>query len=81
MSASRLYYDALSVELEEIKGRMEADSDIIEYYKDRDIIPVETLLQEARLKLEEAETQIGMFIRAKQKKTMEIEGEVKANKK
>lgn len=74
-------YDALSVELEEIKGRMEADSDIIEYYKDRDIIPVETLLQEARLKLEEAETQIAMFIRAKQQKTMEIEGEVKANKK
>lgn len=74
-------YDALSVELEEIKGRMEADSDIIEYYKDRDIIPVETLLQEARLKLEEAETQIDMFIRAKQQKTMEIESEVKANKK
>lgn len=74
-------YDALSVELEEIKGRMEADSGIIEYYKDRDIIPVETLLQEARLKLEEAETQIGMFIRAKQQKTMEIESEVKANKK
>lgn len=74
-------YDALSAELKEIKGRMEADSNIIEYYKDRDIIPVETLLQEARLKLEEAETQIGMFIRAKQQKTMEIEGEVKANKK
>lgn len=74
-------YDALSVELEEIKGRMEADSGIIEYYKDRDIIPVETLLQEARLKLEEAENQISMFIRAKQQKTMEIESEVKANKK
>lgn len=74
-------YDALSVELEEIKGRMEADSGIIEYYKDRDIIPVETLLQEAGLKLEEAENQISMFIRAKQQKTMEIESEVKANKK
>ncbi len=74
-------YDTLNEELEDIKDRMEADASIIEYYMDHDIQPVEKLLEEAKLKLEEAEKQIRLFIQAKQKKTMEIEAEVKSNKK
>ena len=74
-------YAALEAELADIQSRMEADESIIEFYKDRDITPVEVLLQEAKLKLEEAELQIKLFIEAKQKKTSDIEGEIKSNKK
>jgi len=72
-------YESLEAELEEVKSRMEADEAIIEHYKDQDVMPIETIFQEIRLKLEEAESQIRFFIEAKQKKTMEIESEIKAN--
>lgn len=74
-------YAALEVDIEEVKSRMKADASIIEHYKDQDITPIETLLQEIYAKLEEAETQIRVFIEAKQKMTMEIESEIKMNKK
>lgn len=72
--------DALQEELEELKSRMEADAAVIEYYQEQNLAEVEALLQEARLKLESAEEQIKRFIQEKQRKTMEIESEVKANK-
>lgn len=74
-------YASLEQELEEIKLRMDADASIIEHYKDKDVMPIEILFQEVNLKLEEAESQIRLFIEAKQRKTMEIEGEIKSNKK
>ena len=74
-------YASLEQELEEIKARMDADASIIEHYKDKDVMPIEILFQEVNLKLEEAESQIRLFIEAKQRKTMEIEGEIKSNKK
>ena len=74
-------YASLEQELEEIKSRMDADASIIEHYKDKDVMPIEILFQEVNLKLEEAESQIRLFIEAKQRKTMEIEGEIKSNKK
>ena len=73
-------YESLETELEEVKSRMEADEAIIEHYKDQDVMPIEVIFQEIRLKLEEAEAQIRFFIEAKQKKTMEIESEIKANR-
>ena len=60
---------------------MEADASIIEHYKDQDVMPIEIILKEVSLKLEDAEKQIQFFIEAKQRKTMEIENEIKSNKK
>lgn len=73
-------YAALEGELNDLKSRMEADSVVLEYYQDRDVIPVETILREVQLKLTEAEEQIRFFVEAKQKKTMEIEKEIKSTK-
>ena len=74
-------YASLEHDLAEIKARMEADISVIEHYKDQDVVPVEIIFEEIRLKLEKAEEQIRFFIEAKQKKTMEIENEIKSNKK
>ena len=73
-------YASLEKELEDIKAQMDADASIIEHYKDQDVIPIEIIFQEIRMKLEEAESQIRFFIEAKQRKTMEIENEIKSNK-
>lgn len=74
-------YASLEKELDEIKSRMEADASVIDHYKEQDVMPIEIIFQEIRLKLEEAEEQIRFFIEAKQRKTMEIENEIKSNKK
>ena len=73
-------YASLEKELEDIKAQMDADASIIEHYKDQDVMPIEIIFQEIRMKLEEAESQIRFFIEAKQRKTMEIENEIKSNK-
>ena len=74
-------YESFEKELDEVKSRMKADASIIEHYKDQDVMPIEIIFQEVRLKLEEAEEQIRLFIEAKQRKTMEIEREIKSTKK
>ena len=74
-------YASFEQELEDYKSRLDADASIIEQYKDQDVMPIEILFQEIRLKLEEAEEQIRFFIEAKQRKTMDIENEIKSNKK
>lgn len=74
-------YASFEQELEDYKSRLDADTSIIEHYKDQDVMPIEIIFQEIRLKLEEAEEQIRFFIEAKQHKTMEIENEIKSNKK
>lgn len=74
-------YAAFEQELEDYKSRLDADVSIIEHYKDQDVIPLEVIFQEIRFKLDEAEEQIRYFIEAKQQKTMEIENEIKSNRK
>lgn len=74
-------YATFEQELEDYKSRLDADASIIEHYKDQDVMPIEIILKEVSLKLEEAEEQIRFFIEAKQRKTMEIENEIKSNKK
>lgn len=73
-------YSALTDDIEEMKSRMKADAAVVEYYKDRDITPIETLFDEINAKLDEAEVQIRLFIEAKQRKTMEIESAIKSDK-
>lgn len=74
-------YASLERELAEYKARMEADEHVIAHYRDQDVTPIEAIFREIALKLDEAENQIRFFIEAKQRKTMEIESEIKANKK
>ena len=67
-------YQQAEVQLEECKTQLEIDKRVLEYYKDKDVKPVEEIFKEIQQKLEEAEKQIALFIQAQQKKTMEIEG-------
>ena len=67
-------YQQAEVQLEECKTQLEIDKRVLEYYKDKDVKPVEEIFKEIQQKLDEAEKQIALFIQARQKKTMEIEG-------
>ena len=67
-------YKQAEVQLEECKTQLEIDKRVLEYYKDKDVKPVEEIFKEIQQKLDEAEKQIALFIQARQKKTMEIEG-------
>ena len=66
-------YTAAQTQLEECKKQLEIDKRVLEYYKDKDVKPVEELFKEIQQKLDEAEKQIALFVQAKQQKTMEIE--------
>ena len=73
-------YEEFKKELEEYKQQFGVDQSVIEYYKDNDIQPIEDLIKEISEKIAQAEQQISLVILGRQKKTMEIENEVKSNK-
>lgn len=73
-------YDSFGKELEEYKAAHEIDQSVIDYYHDYDIVPVEQLMAEIKRSLEQAEKQIAAVIRSRQNKTMQIEDEIKSNK-
>ena len=73
-------YDEFQRELEEYKQQFGVDQSVIDYYKDNDIQPIEELMKEISEKITQAEQQISLVILGRQKKTMEIENEVKSNK-
>ena len=73
-------YDSAQNEIQEYQKRFEIDSTVLEYYKNKDVKPIEDIFKEISDKLNEAEKQIALFIQAKQKKTMEIEGSIKSNR-
>ena len=73
-------YDEFGRELEEIRQQYGVDQSVTDYYRDFDIQPIEQLFKEISDKLEQAEKQISLVILGRQQKTMEIEKEVKSNK-
>ena len=73
-------YDEFGKELEEYRQQFQIDQSVIDYYRDNDIRPIEDLIKEISEKLDSAEKQIGVVILSRQQKTMEIENEVKSNK-
>ena len=73
-------YEEFERELEEYKQQYGVDESVIAYYKDNDIQPIEDLLKEISEKTAQAEKQISLVILGRQKKTMEIETQVKSNK-
>ena len=66
-------YTAAQTQLDECKTQLEIDKRVLEYYKDKDVKPIEEIFKEIQQKFDEAEKQIALFIQAQQKKTMEIE--------
>lgn len=73
-------YEEFGRELEEYKQQFGVDQSVIEYYRDYDIQPIEELIKEITGKLEQAEKQISTVILSRQRKTMEIETQIKSNK-
>lgn len=73
-------YDVFEKQLGEYKLQFGVDQSVLDYYKDNDIVPIEELMAEISAKLEQAEKQIAVVILGRQKKTMDIENEVKSNK-
>ena len=73
-------YNAYKAELDGLKERTGIDEKVLGYYKDKDITPTGELLKQAAAMLGEAEAQIKLFIEAKQRKTIEIETEIRSNK-
>lgn len=67
-------------ELEELAACVEADAEVLAYYRDKDIRPTEDLLRDIRERIAQAETQIRLLIEAKQRKTAAIEAEIKHQK-
>ncbi|MDO4719542.1 MAG: hypothetical protein Q4A78_02660 [Peptostreptococcaceae bacterium] len=70
-------YALLEREMEEMRSRMKADEEVLEYYKEKETAAIERLLGEIRLRLDEAEKQIRLLIEARQQKTMQVEEEIK----
>ena len=73
-------YDEYQRELEEYRQQYNVDQSVIEFYRDNDIQPIEDIMKELSEKLTQAEQQIRLIILGRQKKTMEIETQVKSNK-
>ena len=71
---------AYQAELEEMAACVEADAEVLAYYRDKDVRPTEELLQEIREKIAQTETQIRLLIEARQRKTAAIEAEIKNQK-
>lgn len=73
-------YNAKSDEFSELVERYNLDKAIVEYYKDRDLVPIEKIFSDIEKLLGDAERQIHLFVNARQNKTVQIETEVKSNK-
>lgn len=74
-------YAAYSDEIEEIKRNYDVDVEILKYYEDKDVTPIEELIDRAKKDIEQIEEQIRVFVEAKARKTAEIEAELKLGKK
>ena len=73
-------YSNYSSDVEEISSRYNIDAEILKLYADKDITPIEDLLKKAEDDIKQIEEQIKLFVEAQEKKTAEIEGELKIGK-
>ena len=74
-------YSKFQADIDEIKGRYTVDQSILEYYKDRDLVPIEDLLRQTNELVQKVEEQIRLFVTAQQNKSDEIEKALKVGKK
>ena len=74
-------YSKFKTDIEEIKSRYTVDQSILEFYKDKDLVPIEDLLKQTEALVYRVEEQIRLFVTAQQKKSDEIEKALKVGKK
>ncbi len=74
-------YSKFQADIDEIKGRYKVDQSILEFYKDKDLVPIENLLRQTDDLVQRVEEQIRLFVTAQQNKSDEIEKALKVGKK
>ena len=74
-------YSKFQADIDEIKGRYTVDQSILEFYKDKDLVPIEDLLRQTDDLVQRVEEQIRLFVTAQQNKSDEIEKALKVGKK
>ena len=74
-------YSKFQADIDEIKGRYSVDQSILEFYKDKDLVPIEDLLKQTDELVHRVEEQIRLFVTAQQNKSDEIEKALKVGKK
>ena len=74
-------YSKFQADIDEIKGRYAIDQSILEFYKDKDLVPIEDLLRQTDDLVQKCEEQIRLFVTAQQNKSDEIEKALKVGKK
>lgn len=74
-------YSKFQADIDEIKGRYTVDQSILEFYKDKDFVPMEELLRQTTDLVHRVEEQIRLFVTAQQNKSDEIEKALKVGKK
>lgn len=74
-------YSDFKEEAEEISSKYHIDAKILKLYADKEVAPIEDLIKKAEEAVNQMEEQIRVFVRAQEKKTAEIESELKIGKK
>ena len=74
-------YSKFQADMDEIKGRYTVDQSILEFYKDKDLVPIEDLLRQTDDFVQKVEEQIRLFVTAQQNKSDEIEKALKVGNK
>lgn len=74
-------YSNYSSDVEEISSRYKIDAEILKLYGDKEVTTIEQLLQNAENDIKMIEDQIKVFVEAQERKTAEIENELKIGKK
>ncbi|MDE6024276.1 MAG: hypothetical protein K2G45_02380 [Lachnospiraceae bacterium] len=74
-------YSNYEQDFEEIKSKYDIDEEILLMYADREVVPIEELIERAKFDINQLEEQIRIFIEAQARKTAEIENELKIGKK
>ena len=74
-------YSNYSSDVEEISSRYKIDAEILKLYEDKEVTTIEQLLQKAENDIKMIEDQIKVFVEAQERKTAEIENELKIGKK
>lgn len=74
-------YSNYEKDVEEIKSKYDIDEEILLMYADKEVVPIEELVERVKADVNQVEEQIRIFIDAQARKTAEIENELKIGKK
>lgn len=74
-------YQSYEADVEEIKSKYTIDDEILKMYAGKDVVSIEELLQKVETDILQIEEQVRIFVEAQQRKTVEIENELKIGKK